>query len=180
MYFDPEQNALVDPDGGVIPIELLSGSEQLPEHIQQQIRQSKSRGRGGPYLSLEGNQSIMTVNNASPLRNSRRSASYALGAESQLEAEMREMYASQSLGGTRAAESVVNGNVNGQTAEASHVSDWDLAKVLQSMEFEIAQDTRRGDTTDFDEKEYRASSCKRQLLTISTAICIIQVLFHAC
>jgi hypothetical protein len=59
-------------------------------------------------------------------------------------------------------------------------SDWSLARALQAMEFDIAGDTvgRHLGDEDFDEKEYRASSCKRQMLTLSTAICLIQVGRH--
>jgi len=59
-------------------------------------------------------------------------------------------------------------------SDAAKNDDWTLASALQLMEFEIIEETRR-DNGDFDEKEYRASSYKRQLLTLSTFVCIIQV-----
>ena len=52
--------------------------------------------------------------------------------------------------------------------------DWSLAKALQLMEFEIMQEMR-GEETDFNEKEYRASSCRRQILTFSTLLCLAEV-----
>ena len=58
-------------------------------------------------------------------------------------------------------------------------SDWTLARALQAMEFEISNEAtqQREANGDFDEKEYRASACKRQLLTVSTAIILVQVCF---
>lgn len=52
-------------------------------------------------------------------------------------------------------------------------SDWSLARTLQALEFEIPRD---GYAEDFGQKEYRASrSCRRQLLTVSFFICLVQV-----
>ena len=52
-----------------------------------------------------------------------------------------------------------------------------LARALQNMEFQMVEESRREEAfdRDFDEKEYKASYCKRQMLTLSTAICIAQV-----
>ena len=56
--------------------------------------------------------------------------------------------------------------------------DWSLARALQAMEFEMAEDMMRLEQTDegdFTHKEYRASSCKSQMLSVSTLIVVIQV-----
>lgn len=56
--------------------------------------------------------------------------------------------------------------------------DWSLARSLQALEFEISNEMIEGYEGDFNEKEYHASrSCKRQLLTISAFICLVQVLY---
>eukprot|EP00599_Poterioochromonas_sp_BG-1_P014947 CAMPEP_0173161232 /NCGR_PEP_ID=MMETSP1105-20130129/18466_1 /TAXON_ID=2985 /ORGANISM="Ochromonas sp., Strain BG-1" /LENGTH=260 /DNA_ID=CAMNT_0014080585 /DNA_START=191 /DNA_END=970 /DNA_ORIENTATION=- len=52
--------------------------------------------------------------------------------------------------------------------------DWTLARALQALEFEIPQETNPYE--DFNNKEYNASkSCRRQLLTISFFICVVQI-----
>jgi hypothetical protein len=58
--------------------------------------------------------------------------------------------------------------------------DWSLARALQAMEFEMQEDLNLGVShsateTDFNNKELRASSCKTQLLTISTAVVLTQI-----
>lgn len=62
--------------------------------------------------------------------------------------------------------------------------DFSLARALQAMEFEIEAETweerRRDDMEeeqdrDFRGKEYGASSCRKQMLTISTFVCIAQI-----
>lgn len=64
-------------------------------------------------------------------------------------------------------------NIEGNEHAGGWMDDFTLARALQAMEFEIAGETL--DRGDFDEKEYRASSCKRQLLTISTLILLTQI-----
>jgi hypothetical protein len=60
-------------------------------------------------------------------------------------------------------------------------SDWNFARTLQLLEFEIANEEMmygegQDEFDDFQRKEYRASrSCRRQLATISFFICIVQV-----
>ena len=56
--------------------------------------------------------------------------------------------------------------------------DIGLARALQAMEFEIDEEMQRLEAfnDDFNNKEYRASSCRRQLTTISTLIACIQLL----
>lgn len=84
--------------------------------------------------------------------------------------------ATGSGGGTGTAASA-NTHATGGTAD----SDWNFARTLQLLEFEIANEElaggQEGDAfDDFTRKEYRASrSCRRQLMTISFFICIVQV-----
>jgi hypothetical protein len=52
--------------------------------------------------------------------------------------------------------------------------DWSLARAVQALEFEIPQETDPYE--DFNNKEYSASrSCFRQLMTLSTFICVVQI-----
>ena len=52
-----------------------------------------------------------------------------------------------------------------------------LARAMQMMEFEMEHDMRRDDelADDFNNKEFRGSSCKSQLLTVSTFLVIVQI-----
>lgn len=58
-----------------------------------------------------------------------------------------------------------------------HINDWNFARTLQMLEFEITNEGIENDEYgDFNGKEYRASrSCRRQLATISFVICIVQI-----
>lgn len=61
---------------------------------------------------------------------------------------------------------------------AAEFQDWSFARTLQALEFEIHDE--RAEEDDFTRKEYRASrSCRRQLLTISFFICVVQVTLPA-
>lgn len=55
--------------------------------------------------------------------------------------------------------------------------DWSLARALQSMEIEIAQEMNRGEAFESDERT--ASSMRRQLFTASTIICIAEIILLA-
>jgi membrane associated rhomboid family serine protease len=55
-----------------------------------------------------------------------------------------------------------------------HDNDWMFAKTLQAFEFENANDFIN--SREFNQKEYRASSCRRQIFTVSTMICFIQII----
>jgi hypothetical protein len=56
--------------------------------------------------------------------------------------------------------------------------DLSLAMALQNMEFEIDSEMRRVEdfNHDFNNKEYRASSCRRQLKTFSTFVVLVQII----
>lgn len=55
--------------------------------------------------------------------------------------------------------------------------DWSLARALQALEFEVPEDPYGN----FADREYRASrSCRRQLMTISALICLVQVILMIC
>jgi hypothetical protein len=172
MYFDSEQSAVVDLESGeIIPIDLLTGAEQLPSYIEDDMRAAGYvRSGRGTYERLR--------TQPSPERtvSSRRSDGYAapgisvLGSETELEVELRQIHLRD------ASAPPLRDSPAGEEVEEGRGDDWTLAKALQAMEFEIVQDTYRDPITgDFNEKEYRASSCKRQLLTLSTLVCLIQI-----
>lgn len=73
---------------------------------------------------------------------------------------------------TPANESVVGNN-------ASWMDDWTLARTLQSLEFEMANEIDDEfedlEEADFHSKEVRASGCKRQLCTLSAFIVLVDI-----
>ena len=172
MYFDSEQNAVVDLESGaIIPIDLLTGAQELPSYIEDDMRAAGYvRSGRGTYEKLRTQPSPDRT-----VSTSRRSDGYAapgiavLGSETALEVELRQIHLRDASAPPLREEPASEG------AEGRG-DDWTLAKALQSMEFEIVQDTYRDPITgDFNEKEYRASSCKRQLLTLSTFVCLVQI-----
>lgn len=69
---------------------------------------------------------------------------------------------------------IVEPTSNERNANPNGWDDWTLARALQALEFEIPEETNAFE--DFHNKEYNASkSCRRQLLTISFFICLVQV-----
>ena len=70
------------------------------------------------------------------------------------------------------------GNSGGSRWSSGWFDDLSLARTLQAMEFEIDEEMRRLEAfnDDFNNKEYSASSCRRQMLTLSTFIVFVQVL----
>lgn len=74
-----------------------------------------------------------------------------------------------------------NSNAELLTQESVHVEDgttddWTIARALQLSEFEIDNEMYRLEGGDFVDKEVRGSSCWRQMKTISTLICVLQIL----
>lgn len=54
--------------------------------------------------------------------------------------------------------------------------DWSIARALQMTEFEIDNEMYQQAGGDFVDKEVRGSSCWRQMKTISTLLCVLQIL----
>lgn len=182
LYFDPSQNAIVDrADGSIIPLDVLgSGVESLPDHIKRQIQCKRDedyarslsddpRVSGRPKLLGESDFEPVDVESRLPIGT--RIAGYlspshrAPNRESTLEQEIIEMHSLYP-----------GGDAHPAADERPGDTDWSLARALQALEFEIVQDTYHDPIgEDFNEKEYRASSCKRQLMTFSTFICVVQV-----
>jgi membrane associated rhomboid family serine protease len=80
------------------------------------------------------------------------------------------------IGGTFAGPVVVPSSSRSSQRDALN-SDSRLAAFLQALEFEINDETAENRYANFEERELSSSSWKKQLRTISTAICIIQVGF---
>lgn len=179
LYFDPDQNAVVDrADGSILPLDVLgSGVQSLPEHVQAQIQckqdedYARSLSGGGPKLLGNDDLYASVDIESRPPRSTRSggylSPSHQKTGETSLEQEIIEMHALYPGG---------DGPADCAAEERPRDADWTLARALQSLEFEIVQDTHHDPLAeDFNEKEYRASSCKRQLVTFSTFVCLVQV-----
>lgn len=167
LRFDPEQNAIIDrADGSIIPVDLLGTSlDALPDHIKAQIQCKKDEdyARSLSGQSMLSAKTLKTSSLYAPLELGARGSDHETLGGKTLEEEYMDIY-SASPGDPGAIE------------ERAADADWTLARALQGLEFEIIQDTMHDPLSeDFNEKEYRASSCKRQLMTASTLICLVQV-----
>jgi hypothetical protein len=175
MFYDPEKHILYDTEtGDELPI--IEDAE-YPEEIRKQLQLKRDH------------DFAMSLNSSSSGRGKQTSSSsrYLIEEDGQLELALRrhggynnvpadgEMKLQQELIELRMNEAPENplsaGVEHGEGG--GWMDDFTLARALQAMEFEISAETL--DRGDFDEKEYSASSCKRQLLTISTLILLTQV-----
>lgn len=187
MFYDPEKNILYDTEtGDEIPI--IDGLD-YPEEIQRQIQMKKDHDFA-LSLNSEANSLISTgrggMTPASP--GMKTSSNYLLDGHTEMISRRQHLYDNIPADGemklqqelielrmNEAPENPMTAHIVGEESGGGWMDDFTLARALQAMEFEIAGETL--DRGDFDEKEYRASSCKRQLLTISTLILLTQVDF---
>lgn len=72
--------------------------------------------------------------------------------------------------------------VTNQNEQVKENNDWKIANMLQSLEFEIAENTyNRDNYQDFETKEISASnSLLKQLMTFSALICLVQIILLIC
>jgi hypothetical protein len=171
LYFDETRDAVVDGDSGaVIPLDLLVETDQLPNDVRLQIQTKRdadlAKRLANEYQGTSVGRPNLLGGDYYPLGPETRASSQRSGGKS-LEQEYMEL---QSRPPTAPSAPP------GEEPTDGPASDWSLANALQAFEFEIVDDTYHDPRSeDFNEKEYRASSCKRQLLTLSTFICVIQV-----
>jgi hypothetical protein len=187
MFYDPEKNILYDTEtGDEIPI---IEDVEYPDEIRRQIQLKKdhdyaislsspgTHGKSSSYGSHHGGglksaSNYLTEGMAETELVPRRQLYDSIPADG-------EMKMQQELLELRMNEAPENplttdpSEGDGTGGGGGWMDDFTLARALQAMEFEIAGETL--DRGDFDEKEYRASSCKRQLLTISTLILLTQI-----
>ena len=171
MYYDAARHVLVDIETGAdIP---LSPDDQIPDELKPEFQITKDHELA---LSLSRQYEYDDeVLKPSPLleklgRHHRDYSNIPAGGESKMQQELLEL------------------NMDNPNADLPEVpeeergwlEDMTLARALQALEFEMAGQTyeARMRREDFNGKEVRASSCKRQLLTLSTLICLIQVLYQ--
>lgn len=187
IYFDASKNAYIDSENGaIIPIEvgdnlpIESGDLSLSIESDQMIRDRQlaeeiyySENREVRGSKTSNNYSVdheytkSGSDGTSPLYSFRDSLPSKLFRSSNDSSNyMRDGYSLE-----------VDGSGTSRTDLRTN-DDWSIAKALQAMEFEISNEViqQEVDNGDFDEKEYRASACKRQLLTLSTIIVIAQVI----
>jgi hypothetical protein len=83
-----------------------------------------------------------------------------------------------------AASTINNNNSNNHNNNNNNgMDDWNLARTLQLLEFEMNEETAEVRQQielhgEFEEKEYNASSWKKQVLTLSTLICVVQICIY--
>lgn len=190
MFYDPELHAMCDPvTGAVIPI---SEGDVLPEDIKRQIQEKKDHDYAKSLSSTSQSESFdEPISRISQPKynfldriSTRASTNYRQieptnfqGVQvSRVPFQMEESKIQEDF------YSFSGSNLEIQGPENVDIDDnMRLARLLQMFEFEIAQETlsarEMGD--DFNEKEYKASSFKRQMMTFSTFVLFLQVCMYA-
>jgi hypothetical protein len=180
MYFDPKQNAYIDKETGVVIYR-----EEEEDHVEiPTLTPEMSSNLRAQSIRNVPSQTIAIRSPASPTIASSTSRDFTSGYRSisppgqsvDMEQELFELYRQGSL---------EIGDENPQVLESEEArDDWNLARSLQMFEFELMED-QTGDMInddpaavgDFHQKEYRASrSCRRQMMTASFLICMLQVI----
>eukprot|EP01041_Mallomonas_annulata_P007243 gene7243-14777_t len=190
MHYDPEKNIITDPDSGEIILRIQNDSELPPEFYRirkdylfaRQLEEGEVRSSRVAHeqhesvvrtLRLIGN-GLERNTNVLPSSPEKRPPQ-----PSRLEHDLLGMR-SEIDNSVASNPTYVGGDHIGGPISRTNVAtvdDGTLARTLQMMEFEIMDEIRHenGEDTDFNEKEIRASKCRRQLLTMSTLICFGQI-----
>lgn len=181
MYFDPKRNAYIDKETGEVIFR-----EEEEDHVEiPTLTPEMSSTLRAQSIRNVPSQTIAIRSPASPTIASSGSRDFTSGYRSisppshsqsvDMEQELFELYRQGSL-------DIADENPQQLESEEAR-DDWNLARSLQMFEFELMED-QTGDIInddpaavgDFHQKEYRASrSCRRQLLTASFFICMLQV-----
>lgn len=197
MYYDESRGAYVDRDTGeVVYYDEESQRAPIVEVIAPKGSNNKSKSK---KASKASDDYLGTVAKPSSTEVKAPDGSDSEAARFERMFEMAVLENQQSPGATQLEEELYNIHVSdsydvanpalsGGNAPAPGTSaweDWNFARTLQSLEFEIDADAYyddgipRNEHEDFERKEYRASrSCRRQLATISFFICLVQVQYH--
>lgn len=169
MIYDAKRNSLIDSESGaVIPI---YDGDAIPEFVKVQIQVKNdealalSLSRSTPVeLDKAGYNGIATsdivlLSGSGDPRNDP-------------EMSDEEFKRHEELFKQHTSEVARNGQIPEGEGE-----DWSFARTLQAMEFEMFNEVYEARVLgrEFNEKEYRASSTRRQLLTVSTFILLVQI-----
>jgi len=205
-YIDEESGAIIPLEAGEIPHEVESSNElgretpqmladrQLAESLARRDRERYTRyGMGNINSIFSGTTIPSPPSSRSPQHITATIVeAHATAAPSQPSFAFAD-HQNASVGyvqpssGYKAPvdQDYINVHVNGpytssstsQRQNSAGWDDWTLARTLQMMEFEIAEEVEEDQQAvgDFAEKEVRASNFRRQLMTVSLVICLIQV-----
>lgn len=201
MYFDPKRNAYIDTESGAVVLQEEDGYELTEiyhtENITPRTEPSTSRTERGSGLTATIARPASSSSYYTPLSKQRNLvAPSPEESVASLEQQLYDIHVS----GADAVEPTVTG-----PADHSLWDDWTMARTLQALEFEIPNEMFEGgecltaharafafnlchlkqcyslwnilaEEGDFNRKEYHASrSCRRQMLTISSFIVLVQV-----
>ena len=171
MYFDEARDVIVDPESGVeIPAAFITDRDEIPDDLRKQIQ-----------LKKDHDMALALQSQSASEPSSRRAKFYAPLEMNHTEflGEVRPQYHDSGNNGGNLEQELYQMHLTQPVApsappQGGWMDDFSFARALQAMEFEIAAEMDRT-AEDFDNKENRAASCKRQLLTLSTFICLVQV-----
>lgn len=171
MQYDPIRNVYIDTENGaIIPagegddlrgIELGNMGEDFHMAASLQLESSGNLRQQGQYTSVD------------------QMSSKPLGFDSLRKGLFTSWFAQTNtktsvLGQLQRIQKSGNGT-NAINVPEEGDADTVLARTLQFLEFEIENELYEQEGGDFQDKELKSSSCRRQLLTVSTLICVLQV-----
>ena len=196
MYYDKLKNAYIDSESGAV-VQLEEGDalpfDNLQELRDRALAEQLSSGYEENKNSLQQQQKTR-----SPTRNNNNYVGFVASTTPQNNniATSDEIYL-QALQDAEDGRGSINPISSFNSSNDNHGGivdrtgwgwgfddDWSLARTLQALEFEMEEETlearqanqlEEAQHEDFNSKEYGASSCRRQLLTLSTFICIVQI-----
>lgn len=170
MHYDPDRRAYIDSDTGAIVLQEELSANQYAPLVSPTFDSSNPMARIDNRPSSPANVSAFDIEMIQAVE-----ASTVNTSGNNAQSFLRRVRAAFSPLSQYAAPSprsdvpIEAPEVEGQPGQSD---DWTLARALQSLEFEITEDPYGN----FAETEYRASrSCKRQLMTLSFAICMVQI-----
>eukprot|EP01032_Pedospumella_encystans_P021264 gene21264-24131_t len=166
MYYDQVRNAYIDAESGEVVLQEEGGIELSDIYYSENDRITETRAERAPVIPMA---TIARPSNLySPLSKKRGIAPSPEENHANLEQELYDLHAS---------------GVDTVDATAVNVhhgmwDDWSMARALQALEFEIPNEMLEEDDEDADfraKEVYASKSCKRQMLTLSTFIVVVQI-----
>lgn len=204
MFYDPVKHAYCDTETGAIVVPLEPGdivpelhNQPPPSAVRTPVRENSFERRDrllAEQLSLESEQiytpsTVLVQAPSSPARLPYYSHFTGTTALNGTEDKSNTFWNSPvgTSGGSINNDIYLNIHddvVHPANQSAFMFSDWSLARTLQAMEFEIEAETleerrryaeEEEQDRDFTRKEIGASSCRKQMTTFSTFVCVAQI-----
>jgi len=178
MHFDPIRNAYIDSDTGTVVLQETDPQLNLSTFQALSSTSSPSSASRLPYVASRGTIAA-PAGGTSPGTSSGYSSVPVMPLAKDNILSLDQIYYSQGVDMELQHALQMSAAQTTQSSTGYHFfDDWTLARTLQSLEFEFTNEEIAAEAIegDFNAKEYKASrSCRRQLVTFSFVICLMQV-----